>query len=99
MVDGKVSRLRAEAVRRAARKARLRRPSPARRASSADAHRGGTSRQEPRAPPPVLDGRSDAGGESGGVEADPAAYRDANERKRTRLNPSHKRASRMPASA
>src|SRR5512146_874809 len=71
LVDAEVPRPRAEALRRVAFALRLRASPAARRASPADADRGGTARTNARAVPALLDGRPDAGREPGRVPADP----------------------------
>ena len=81
-----------------AREVRLRLPPAPRRASSADADRGGAPRQEPRALSPVLAGGPDAGGEPGGASADPPAHRHADRHRRgVQLDPRLPRDDREPA--
>ncbi len=82
LVDREVSRSRAEAVRGDPRALRLRSSHPARRAPSPDADRGGAAGQIARAVPAVLDGRSDAGREPGGLPPHPPAHGDADRGRR-----------------
>ena len=70
------------AVRARPRRVRPRAAPAARRASPADADRGGPGRQEPRAVPPVLDGGSGAGGAAGRLPRHPPAHDDADRGRR-----------------
>ena len=72
----------AQAVRGGARGGGPRHPPAARCAPPADADRGRAAGQGPRALPPVLDGRCDAGREPGRLPADPPAHHDAAGRRR-----------------
>ncbi len=75
-------RLHPAAVRARARRVRPRAAPAARRPSPADADRGGSRRQEPRAVSPVVDGGSGAGGAAGRLPRDPAAHHHADRRRR-----------------